>query len=177
MRVTLDHNCVIDLLNGASTGSLIRSKIATGIHSFFVAEVGASEMRQRGVRPDKYDLFDRLLVDAGIADLPRLSPMGIWGVTFWDHSLWAAEQMSELGKQIERILFGDDQNPTDAAADLDSPIGRKWLNHTCDVLTMWCHIHYGNQIFLTSDKSFMKQSKLPALLSLGAGRVCEPSEL
>lgn len=177
MKVTLDHNCIIDLLSSTPTSSLIRPKMTTGAHDFFVVEFGASEMRQRGVRPDHYDQFERLLVEAGIANLPRLCPMGIWGVTFWGHCLWASEQMDDLAKRIEDILFDVDQAPSGAPGDLDSPDGRKWLNRKCDVLTMWCHIYYGNQVFLTSDKNYMKRSKVPKLVALGAGRICGPSEL
>src|SRR5258706_15597521 len=177
MKVTLDHNCIIDLLNGTPKGSLIRAEMATDTHSFFVVEIGASEMRKRGAREGNYDVFESLLAEAGVAHLPRLSPMGGWGVTFWGHWLWATEQMANLAKQIEDILFEAGQHPSGAPSDLDSPDGRKWVNRICDVLTMWCHIHYGNQVLLTSDKNFTKRSKLPRLLALGAGRICGPGQL
>jgi hypothetical protein len=55
---------------------------------------------------------------------------------------------------------------------LDSLIGTKWLNRLCDAHSLWCHIHYKNELFLTSDGNFMKKTKLPRLLALGAGRIC-----
>lgn len=130
MKVTLDHNCIIDLLNGTPNGALIRAKMAAGTYSFFVVEVGASEMRERGVRGDNYGQFEMLLAQAGVADLPRLNPIFVWGVTFWGHCFWATEQMYKLAKRIGRILFGIDQSRRGPPTDLDSPAGRKWVNRT-----------------------------------------------
>ena len=167
MKVTLDHNCMLNLINSTEAGAALRRVLAAGEHQFFVAEVGASEMRQRGVRPNRYDLFEKLLSDAGIEHLPRLSPIDIWDVGFVDHCLWADDQMEAVRRQIETILFPD--GVLGESADPDSPDGRKWINRTCDVLTMWCHIHHGNHVFLTSDGNFAKETKLPRLLALGAG--------
>ena len=39
---------------------------------------------------------------------------------------------------------------------------------------MWCHLHYKNDIFVTSDGNFHKATKLPRLLALGAGQIVRP---
>lgn len=62
-------------------------------------------------------------------------------------------------------------------ASLDSPQGRKWLNRICDVHGMWCHIYHGNDVFLTTDSNFMKETKRPQLIALGAGSICHPQDL
>jgi hypothetical protein len=91
MKLTLDHNIVIDFANGSPRVERVRKVLADGSHQAFVVEVGASEMRRCGIKPDRYDLFEQLLQHAGIDLLPRLAPMTIWDVTFWDHGLWCDE--------------------------------------------------------------------------------------
>lgn len=177
MKLTLDHNVIIDLANGSKNVARLRQVLSGNGHQAFVVEIGASEMRQRGIKPDRYDLFERLLEEAGIASLPRLAPMMIWDVTFWDHGLWSNEHMAERAKQVEDALFGESP-PIDIAGEPDgSPKVAAWLNRLCDVHTMWCHLHYANDVFVTSDRNFHKATKAPRLLALGAGRICRPDEL
>jgi hypothetical protein len=156
MKLTLDHNVVIDLANGSPRIERVRKAIADGSHQVFVVEVGASEMCQRGIEPDRYDLFEQLLQQAGIDSLPRLAPMMIWDVTFWDHGLWSDEQMSAQAKAIEDILFGESLAIDITAESDNSPEVARWLNRICDVQSMWCHLHYQNDIFVTSDSNFSR---------------------
>jgi hypothetical protein len=51
MKVTLDHNCIIHLIDGTTTGSLVRMAVETPAHQCFVVNIGASEMRERGIEP------------------------------------------------------------------------------------------------------------------------------
>ena len=169
MKITLDHNVVIDLVNGTARVSNLRAQIEAGVYQPFVVEIGASEMRERGIQPDRYDLFETLLCDAGLDAAPRLAPLGIYDVTFYDHCLWSSKELDAEVDGIESILF------------VDSPPARPgskiWLNRTCDVMSMWCHIRAENDVFATSDGNFFKTSKLPRLISLGAKRVARPEEL
>ena len=177
MKLTLDHNVVIDLVVESARVARLRDVLAAQSHQAHVVEIGASEMRQRGIKPDRYDLFERLLVQAGLNDVPRLAPMLIWDVTFWDHALWCDDEMQGQAKQIEGILFGDSQ-PIDITNEPEgSPKLAAWLNRVCDVQSMWCHLHYKNDIFVTSDGNFHKATKLRRLLALGAGRIARPEEL
>lgn len=176
MKVTLDHNCLIDLANGASKALGIRSLLATSDNQVYLVNIGASEMRERGIRPDRYDLFEELLVAAGVVDAPRLDPALVWEVTFWYRSVWPTPSELKLAEEIEAILFGDCDS-VDISKGLDSTDGKKWLNRVCDVQTLWCHIRNKNDLFLTSDKNFMKQSKLPRLLTLGVGAIRSPEQL
>ena len=64
-----------------------------------------------------------------------------------------------------------------AKVELNSQRGRKWLNKMCDVQSMWCHIHNGNDLFVTTDRNFRKKSKLPKLVKLGAGCIVHPNDL
>lgn len=177
MNITLDHNCIIDLANRTEVGALIQTIVASNSNQCFIVNIGASEMRERGVRPDRYDKFEELLAEAGVSHLPRLNPMLIFDVTFWDKCVWADDRMIQISQQIDSVLFGQSTPVDIPVEDLDSTVGKKWLNRLCDVHSMWCHIHNGNDVFLTSDGNFMKTTKLPQLLALGAGRVCSPKEL
>ena len=84
MRITLDHNCILHLEQRTAVGSQIESIIANSSNQCFVVNIGASEMRKKGVRPDCYERFEELLSRLGIAHLPRLNPMLLLDLTFWD---------------------------------------------------------------------------------------------
>jgi hypothetical protein len=155
----------------------LREVLRTGDCEIYVVEIGASEMRQRGIRPDRYDLFEELLEEAGVRSLPRLLPMKTWDVTFWDHDMWADDAMLSRAAEIEEVLFGKSP-PIDIAGEPDtSEKFATWLNRVCDVQAMWCHLHYANDVFVTSDGNFHKATKRPRLLAMGAGRICRPEEL
>jgi hypothetical protein len=143
----------------------------------FVVNIGASEMRAIGVRPDWYDKFEELLKDAGVAHLPRLNPMAIWDVTFWEKAVWADDKMIKLSDQIREVLFGNSPGIDIAALGVDAPSAKNWLNRECDVQSMWCHIQNRNDVFLTADRNFAKKTKLPKLIALGAGAISHPSDL
>jgi hypothetical protein len=177
MKLTLDHNVVIDLANRSPNVERLREVLKDGSHQASLVEIGASEMRQRGIKPDRYDLFEQLLQDAGIASLPRLVPMAIWGVTFWNHGLWSDEEMVAQAKHLEEILFGESP-PIDITGESEeSPKVAAWLNRICDVQGMWCHLHYKNEIFVSSDRNFHRPTKAPRLLALGAGKISRPEYL
>lgn len=177
MKITLDHNCIINLEDQTEVGAKIEAILSDKGNQCFVVNVGASEMREKGVRPDHYEKFEELLSSARIAHLPRLNPMGIFDVTFWDRCVWADDEMTQLATAIEDALFGEAQRIDIAAEGLDSPAGGKWLNRLCDVHSMWCHIQSRNDIFLTTDGNFTRETKLPKLVALGAARICHPNEL
>jgi hypothetical protein len=177
MKITLDHNCIIDLEKRTGIGKKIEEIVSHPGNQCFVVNIGASEMRQNGVRPDHYEKFEELLKSAGIERLPRLNPIAIIDVTFIDKCVFADDEMIKLSTEIESVLFPDQSNVDIATLGLDSPQGRKWLNRLCDVHTMWCHIKYGNEVFLTADANFKKQTRLPKLIALGAGQIRHPNEL
>jgi hypothetical protein len=177
MKVTLDHNCIIHLVNRTEIGEKMGAIVHDERNQCFVVNIGASEMLERGVRPNRYDKFEELLETASIAHLPRLDPLLIWDLTFWDKCVWDSDETRKLATEIEAALFGNSQRVDIAALGLESPLARKWVNQMCDVQTMWCHIQNGNDVFLTTDGNFSKESKMPRLLALGAGRIAHPSEL
>jgi len=176
MKITLDYNCIINLENKTEIGEKIEEILADKGNECFVVNIGASEMREMGIFPDRHDLFEELLKSTNIDHLPKLNPMGIFDVTFFDACILADDEMVKLSTDIEDILFPNKLDIDIEAEGIDSPAGRKWLNRLCDVHSMWCHIYNKNEVFLTSDTNFTKETKLPKLINLGAGRVCCPRD-
>ncbi len=177
MKITLDHNCIINLMNHTDIGARMSAILSNKKYECFIVNIGASEMREKGVRPDHYDKFEDLLEIAAIANLPRLNPMMILDVTFWDRCVLADDGMIKLAADIDNVLFGKAQKIDIVLEGLDSSTGQKWLNRSCDVHSMWCHIYYKNDVFLTTDRNFIRETKMPKLIALGAGRICHPKML
>jgi len=177
MKISLDHNCIINLLNQTEIGPKVRAILDSKEDECFVVNIGASEMREKGVRPDHYDRFEELLASAGIAHLRRLNPMIILDVTFLDRCILSDDAMIKLAMEIENVLFGEAEKIDIVQVGLDSSAGRKWLNQLCDVHSMWCHIYYKNDVFLTTDRNFTRKTKMPRLIALGAGHISHPNEL
>ena len=176
MKITLDHNCIIHIENATDIGKAVQAIVGNTANECFVVNIGASEMRAKGVRPDRYERFEELLSQTGLSHLPRLNPMLILDVTFWDRSVLGDGTAIKLITDIEDALFGGTEKIDIDSASLDSPEGGKWLNRLCDVHGMWCHIKNANDIFLTTDKNFKKYTKRPTLLALGARQICHPQE-
>ena len=61
MKITLDHNCIIHLGNVTDIGKAVQRIVGSVGNECFVVNIGASEMRAKGVRPDKYEKFEELL--------------------------------------------------------------------------------------------------------------------
>ena len=45
------------------------------------------------------------------------------------------------------------------------------------MLSLWSHIHYQGDTFVTSDQDFLQETKKPALIALGAGDILTPQEV
>jgi len=177
MKITLDHNCIINLMNQTDIGARMSKILSNKKNECFVVNIGASEMREKGVRPDHYEKFEELLELAEIANLPRLNPMALLDVTFWDKCVLADDGMIKLAADIDNVLFGKAKKIDIVLEGLDSSAGRKWLNQLCDVHSMWCHIYYKNDVFLTTDRNFIRETKMPKLITLGAGHIYHPKML
>ena len=177
MKVTLDHNCIIHVENATEVGKAVQRVVESPKYDCFLVNIGASEMRQRGVRPDSYGAFEKLLNSTGLSHLPRLNPLAILDITFWDRCVLGDDREIAFVAQIEEALFGDAEKIDIASVGLDSPAGGKWLNRLCDIHGIWCHVKNQNDIFLTTDGNFSKETKLPKLVALGAGRIAHPQQL
>jgi hypothetical protein len=89
--------------------------------------------------------------------------------------------MERLEQQIHQVLFPKipfkyESYCKEYAGHVQGmAIDRRWRRAKCDVQAMWCHIHYQNDIFVTEDRNFLKRTKKPQLIALGAKEILLPS--
>jgi len=111
-----------------------------------------------------------------------IQPIAYWGISFYGLGYWADEAMIELERSIQSVLHPKVEF---ALADFCQARGltldtralpRQWRNAKCDVQALWSHIYHKRACFVTRDENFLKVSKLPALLHLGAGSIRRPAE-
>lgn len=169
IKVTLDHNCLIHLEQNTEIGAHLNSLFNHKNFKFYVTNVGASETCINSEIASNYLAFDVYLQRINLAHLPRLDPMFIWDFSYWDHSIFVDEQSAKLSENISNILFSKGLKDI-----LNGIYEKKWRNKLCDIQTLWCHIYYRNDILLTTDRNFIKTSKINKLKSIGAGRICHP---
>lgn len=98
-----------------------------------------------------------------------------WDIAFWDPSVWVSQAMLDLLANIRAILFPNSPVDTEAPPIASSAF-RVWLNRLGDVHTMWCHLFYGNDVFVTSDANVHKVSKPPKLVALDVGKILRPKQ-
>lgn len=187
VKFTLDHNCLIAIeqQEQPATGCL-RSLITR--HDAGEAEVrlvatSASE-RQQGTIPYLTDFgdFQTRVARLGLGHLKLLAPVLTLDVSFLGWSVLAGDEDIALMERIHHVLFPKQSfNFQDAlaaagrTADPDA-VERKWRNQLLDVQALWCHIHYGGDVFVTSDDNFHKQQKRQPLAALGAATILRPCD-
>jgi hypothetical protein len=183
LKLTLDHNCIIDLDED-------RQPQASCLHELLeLHDAGSLEIRLTAVsaaekpygKPHLTNLgeFQERLETLGIERLELLKPIAYLGIAFLDWCVLGGGELSQLDERIHKALFPDlpmklaeyielraDQDPV--------KLERDWRNKKCDVLSMWCHVYYGGDIFVTSDKNFFE--KLSPLLEIGAGDILRPCD-
>lgn len=171
-KVTLDHNCLVNVEQDNEIGMQILQIASDARYTCHIVDIGSSEMKKGRITPDRYALFEELLQEIGLDHLPRLTPMGIYDFTFWNKCKLGTDEMVQLAERITAVLW-----PNLSAEDAvdDSNKARALRNRLCDIHGMWAHIHYGNDIFCTSDGRF--HTRKAALIKLGAKSIQEPAEL
>jgi len=185
VRITLDTNCLINLQD--NTGQHLAIQELIDAHRarrvvLCVTAMAASE-NQLGGRPrTNHGEFKEWLKELGLEDVEEILPMGHWGISFWDHAVYAGPELVAQEEAIHKILHPTipvQYSEFCAARGLDpvaTPMHRRWLNAKCDVQAMWSHIQAGNDVFVTEDKRFLQAARRSALIVLGAGRVLTPLE-
>jgi hypothetical protein len=184
LTFTLEQNCLINLQD--KTGQHIALGKLVDAHNqgrarVFIAAISASERtRDANQKPD-YTRFRALLDRLSLESLPEVLPIAYWDIAFWDHALWSGDNMVGQERKIHGILFpAIEFEYADyckaRGVDPAAPKERKWLNAKCDVQAMWSHINAANDVFVTEDQNFFKQSKKYKLIDLGAKAICTPEE-
>jgi len=174
---TLDHNLLIDIQQQNEDGLLVASKIQRAPNAFCLVNIGASELRLGGIRPHRYDLFEQFLTDIGLADLPRLNPLGLIDITFIDRCNICSEEEAALYGRLLQFLFPQGYEPGKnmIVQSPYQPIERKRLNQICDAVTLWCHLNYKTEALVTRDSNFHAKAK-PLRQSFDV-RIIHPREL
>ena len=182
---TLDTNCIIAVDEGRPEAGdvlkLVRAD-AKGLASVALVAISASEKQRGGGTLESFAQFKERLDLLGLGSLELLMPMLYWDVGFWDYGLWCNDEMAALEAKIHAILFSGiainhseycEQNDLDPAT---TPMQSKWRNAKCDVQAFWSHVHHKRDVFVTSDKNFLAESKLPSLEALSGARLLTPPQ-
>ena len=147
-----------------------------------VVATSASERQADGDVSESFGDFEAKIAKVGLQDAEILLPPCVWGVTYWDHCIFATDEDWKQAKEIHRILFPTcpfkyedycrrfDLDPTAPGVD------RKWRNRVIDTLALWTHIYNGDGVFVTSDYDFHGPEKKPMLARLGSGEIFRPNE-
>lgn len=173
MRYTFDTNCLIALDREEVYAPRIRRVIDEA--KACVVAIAAAERQRDDIDIDNFGKCTAFLNAIGLARAEILLPPLYVGLGYVNHCIVVDD--STLEEEIHRTLF---PNRPFLAADLppgEDPMRGRWRNNKCDVLTAWCHIHYGCDVLVTADSNFHKPIKKRRLEALGAGSIVHPQEL
>ena len=186
-NVTLDNMCIIDLEQNREDAPQIRRLIQ--MHrsreiSLRVVATSASELKQdKQTHSQNFGEFVQRIQSVGLGDVEILPTLGRWDLSFWDHFVYSGRWLEELEKEIQTVLFSEDEveyGDFSRKYGYDEKAKEKldeWINRKCDVLTFWSHIWYNGDIFVTNDNNFHKATKKPKLIELGAGKIMKPTQI
>jgi hypothetical protein len=184
LRLTLDHNCIVDIdenrePKAGCLHSLVAKHDAGEIEVRLVA-TSASERQRSGPYLANFSEFQARIEALGLGHLPVLRPILLLDVSDLDRAILAGPEDIALLERIHGVLFpGQSYDLQDALVTTEGQADpekahQKWRNRQLDVHVLWCHLHYGGDIFVTSDTDFFK--KQAALAKLGATRILRPCE-
>lgn len=184
LKLTLDTNCIVALDERREPAadcldSLLALHEAGKVNLRLVA-TSASERQQHGPYLENFSFFQDRLSSLGLEHLEVLLPVMTLDVSYLDHAVLAGEDDITLLQRIHAVLFPDQPYELQEALDRAGPgadrlaVEHKWRNRSLDVQGLWCHIRCGGDIFVTSDRNFIK--KRNRLATLGASLVLTPRE-
>lgn len=184
MRITMDNNCLISVKNKEAEHIQIRGLI--DLHprhiTLYIPAIAASENQQGAILHTNFAQFQEFLEQIGCDKCELLNPMAYFGISYFDHAVYADANMESIERKIHSILFPNipfqyaEYRKRFRLDPNNEIVDRKWRNAKCDVQAMWCHIYYGNDTFVTGDRNFHKVTKKPKLVALGAKEILTPGE-
>lgn len=172
-KFTLDTNCIIDLEDNRSNAEHVREIVQAwknGQIELAVVAISASENQKNGNINRNFADFEEKLNNVGLNGVHHLLPLMIWDVFYWDHALWADNDMSKLVSEIRGILFPNISFEPPKEINQNS----KWRNHLCDVLVAWSHVFHKWDYLVTSDSNFHKHKD--ELKKVGINEVLYPED-
>lgn len=172
-KVTFDTNCIIDMEEERPDSVFLKSIVSLWRSEkikLSVVAVSASENLPGGRINETYGQFQEKLAAVNLNGVCELHPLAYWDVFYWDHALWADEEMIGKAKKIRDVLFPNTEE--------EAPTGEKelraWRNKLCDVLVAWSHAHHNWDVLVTRDENFHK--KKGKLEELGIKSILYPKE-
>lgn len=151
--------------------------------SLRVVAASASELKQdKKTHPQHLDEFKQRLTSTGLGDVTILPTLCYLGVSFLGHCLLHGRWLSKLEKEIQGILFAEgeieyhDFCQKHGYNEKAKEEWNEWVRRKCDALTLWSHIWFNGDIFVTRDIDFLKPTNKTKLIELGAGRILKPTE-
>lgn len=182
-KVTLDNNCIIDLEKSNIHAPHLRGLVEMHDNKKIelrITAISASEQRPDQTYVSHFNEFKHRLAIIGLGNVEILNTILYVGLGFVGYSLVGGGKLEELERRIQRIMF-----PTielqfkdfckKRGLKLDEKKAwHRWVNKKCDVLTLWSHIWYEGDIFVTRDTNFHRKAE--KLTKLGAGKILTPVE-
>lgn len=182
IRFTLDHNCFLDYEAEGPRADAVRKLVAR--HMAGTVEVGlpatsAAERAPDGTLLANFAQFQARLADFGLTGLTILKPVGVFDLSFADWCVLGVDADDALLRAINGVLFESAYDYPDAVESVPEGPERdkahaRWRNRRLDVLGLHTHIRSGADVFVTSDRNFLKETKRVPLAVLGAGTVLTP---
>lgn len=185
LRLTLDHNCICAVEDARPESGDIRAlKVlhdAGHVRLRFVC-VSAFERPRAGDYIPTLAEFHERLRQAGLdgADVVKSIAYYDMGLRYDSGIIYGSDDDFTFEQSLYRTLFPGDGDGTPESYrvthDLppDEPLPARYKNRRRDSLTLWGHIHNAGDIFVTTDGNFRKETKLPALIALGAKAIMQP---
>lgn len=181
MKLTFDFNCIISIENKENTASHLINLIElhnNGKISIYVPAISANEKITSGNYANNISGFKKRLMKLSKRPIEILAPMLYLGISFFDYSIFGNNEMENLDKEIHNTLFPNIPYYWADFVKLEggnlNQLDPKWMNPRCDSISMWCHINYGNDIFVSNDNNFFKKVKYHKLIKLGAKEILKP---
>ena len=146
-----------------------------------ITAASASERKPDQKYASRLSEFQHRLAAIGLNGLEILPTICYADVSFFDYCLVGDGELSVLECKIQRILFPKIQLEYRNYCEKrslklsDEKAWHKWTNAKCDVLSLWSHIWYKGDIFVTRDNNYHKKTKKPDLIRLGAGDILTPN--
>jgi hypothetical protein len=181
VRYTLDTNCIIAMEESRLEASALMTlveRLRLGTVIVQITAIAAAERQRSGISLERFDDFRARIAALGLGEAVFLRPPMYAGLCFADYRIVHEDEFLSQERAIHEVIFSSTPFEIDGS---EHPVGSKqwlrWLNAKCDVLTMWCHLHYRGGVLVSSDENFHAGSKHLRLLSMGAGSIVRPNEI
>lgn len=165
-KITFDTNILIDIEEKREGYEDILKIIELHNNKKITISIPAIIASEKLIEKNKitnFNIFKNYITNLDFKDIDILKPLCYPGLAFLDYCVLAGKTTIELDHKIHRILFPEiELEHTDYCLKrnlTNDHIYREWKNAKVDVLIMWCHIFYGNDIFITRDNNFKKHIK------------------